>query len=60
MEYQITFIHTVEQTYTALIEAESEEEARKMFDDEPFDHLVDEEPSDTQGLEIKITNIEQV
>ena len=58
-KFEITFKHTEESTYTASIEAETKEEALQIFDDAPFDYLVDEEPSEVQGLDIEIENVER-
>lgn len=58
MKYAIEFKHIVEQTYTAIVEAETEEEARNLFDKDPFSNLEDDEPSNEQGLEIIINSVE--
>jgi hypothetical protein len=52
--YYIKFKHTLEETFTAKIEASSKKEALEIFDESPFDYLIDEEPEDTQGLDIEI------
>ena len=52
--YHIKFKHTLEQTFTAIVEAESKKEAIELFEDDPFGNLVNEEPEDTQGLDIDI------
>lgn len=58
--FEITFKHTIEETYTAHIEAETEDEARELLEDEGFDHLVDEEPSNIDGLRIDIIKITEL
>jgi hypothetical protein len=60
MKFAIKFKHTVEQTYTAIIEAENEVDAIAIFDEEPFEYLEDEEPSDEQGLRIDIIDVEEI
>jgi len=60
MKYAIKFKHVIEQTYTAIVDAENEEEARQFFDEDPFSNLEDEEPSNEQGLEIKIKSIKEM
>lgn len=59
-KFEISFTHTEESDYVAIIEAETQEEALQIFNEEPFDHLKDEEPSDVQGTEIVINNTERV
>ena len=39
--YYIKFKHTLEQTYTAKIEADSEKEALEIFDEDPFGNLIE-------------------
>jgi hypothetical protein len=56
--FTIEFKHTVEESYTAIIDAETEDEALELFDDDPFSYLIDGEPDDVQGLRIDITNVE--
>lgn len=51
--FQIKFKHTVEETYTANVEAMTESQALELFDENPFDY-VEGEPEDTQGLDIDI------
>lgn len=57
--FTIDFKHTVEETYTAIIDAETEEEAMEMFNESPFDYLMDEEPSQVDGLSIDVINTEE-
>lgn len=56
-EYKIKFKHLVEQTFTAIIEAEDENHARQLFDEDPFSNLEDEEPANEQGLDIEIISV---
>ncbi len=60
MKYAIEFKHVIEQTYTAIVEAENEEEARQIFDEDPFSNLEDEEPANEQGLEIIIESVKEM
>ncbi|GHT09053.1 hypothetical protein FACS189426_06280 [Bacteroidia bacterium] len=53
-KYRIKFKHTVEQTFSDIIEAETEDKALYMFDESPFDYLEFDEPEDEQGLNIEI------
>ena len=48
-----TFVHLVEITYQFEIEADTEEEARKKIEDDPFEYLTIDDPVDEQGLELK-------
>lgn len=61
-KFEINFKHTLEHSYRATIEAESKEEAEKIFEDEPFDHFEenDDEPYETSGLDIKILEITEI
>lgn len=56
-EFKIKFEHTLKETYTAVIEAESEEEALEIFEEYPFDYLKDDEPEDVNGLNIDIISV---
>ena len=59
-KFKITFKHIEESFYTAIIDAETEEKAIQIFYNEPFDHLLDEEPSGVQGIDIEIESTKQV
>lgn len=59
-KFEVKFKHLIEETYTSLIEAETEEEAMKIFDEEPFDHVISEDPEDIQGLDIEIIDTVEV
>lgn len=57
MKYVVTYIHTVEITYNAIVEADSREEAiAKIEEDLDF---ISEEELDYQGLEVKVTGVEE-
>ena len=58
-KYIIKFNHICESTYTAVIEAKSKEEAEEIFNEAPFDYLVNEEPEDEQALDIRIISIKK-
>ena len=47
--YRIKFEHVEESTYTAVVEANSYEEAMDIFEESPFDYLENEEPDNVQG-----------
>jgi hypothetical protein len=60
-KYEIKFKHVLEQFYVAEIEAENENEARQLFDDDPFEYVGEGgEPYDEQGLDIIIEDIKKV
>jgi hypothetical protein len=59
-KFKITFKHTVENTYEAVIEAHTKEEALKIFDYRPFEYLEDDEPIDIKELSIDIINTEKI
>jgi hypothetical protein len=59
-KFEIKFKHTVEESYRAVIEAETMDEALAVFDDEPFDHLENDEPYNTQGIEIEIISKKEI
>lgn len=48
-KYVIKFSHVEESEYTAIVEAESYEEAVDIFEESPFDYLENEEPDYAQG-----------
>lgn len=54
--FKIKFKHTVEITYEANVEAESEEQARVYFDDSPFDY-VQGDGEEGDGVSIDIISI---
>lgn len=56
-KFKITFVHTVEQTYEALVEAETEQEAKEKFGGNVFGNLINKDPIDEQGIDIDITDI---
>ena len=48
-KYVIKFSHVEESEYTAIVEAESYEEAMDIFEESPFDYLEDVEPDSVHG-----------
>lgn len=61
MKYEITFTHTVEQKYKAIVDADDKESAREIFNEDQFRYVEGNgEPIDQQGLEINIDSIEEV
>lgn len=56
-KYVIKFEHVEESTYTALVEANSYEEAMDIFEESPFDYLEDEEPDYTQGQAFHVSKV---
>ena len=59
MKYIINFTHTVEETYEAIVEASSKEEAKELFNEDPFKFVTTEEPIEVHGLDIKIDSIKK-
>lgn len=56
-KYVIKFEHVEESTYTAVVEANSYEEAMDIFEESPFDYLEDEEPDNKQGLMYHVSEV---
>ena len=56
-KYVIKFSHVEEREYTAIVEAESYEEAMDIFEESPFDFLEDEEPDSVQGYEFYVSKV---
>ena len=50
-KYVIKFSHVEESEYTAVVEAESYEEAMDIFEESPFEYLEDEEPDSVNGID---------
>ncbi|MDR2774018.1 MAG: hypothetical protein LBC19_04620 [Tannerella sp.] len=60
-KFKIEFVHTVENLYTCVVEAETKEEAIEIFNDSPFDcDEIPDEPLEKQGLEIKIMDVKKI
>lgn len=56
-KFKVTYIHTVEHTYEAIVEADSMEEAkRKLEDDMDF---INEDEVGYQGLKVNVTDVEE-
>lgn len=56
-KYVIKFSHVEESKYTAIVEAESYEEAMDIFEESPFDYLEDEEPDSVQGYAFHVSKV---
>ena len=56
-KYVIKFEHVKESTYTALVEANSYEEAMDIFEESPFERIEDEEPDTVQGLKYHVSEV---
>lgn len=56
-KYVIKFNHVEESEYTAVVEANSYEEAMDIFEESPFDYLEDEEPDNKQGLTYHVSEV---
>lgn len=56
-KYVIKFSHVEESEYTAIVEAESYEEAMDIFEESPFDYLEDEEPDSVQGQAFHVSKV---
>lgn len=56
-KYVIKFSHVEESKYTAIVEAESYEEAMDIFEESPFDYLEDEEPDSVQGHTFHVSKV---
>lgn len=56
-KYVIKFEHVEENTYTAIVEANSYEEAMVIFEESPFDYLEKEEPDNVQGLTYHVSEV---
>nr|DAX58800.1 MAG TPA: 5-chloro-2-hydroxyhydroquinone dehydrochlorinase [Caudoviricetes sp.] len=56
-KYVIKFEHVEEKTYTAIVEANSYEEAMDIFEESPFECIEDEEPDTVQGLTYHVSEV---
>ena len=56
-KYVIKFEHVEESTYTAIVEANSYEEAMDILEESPFDYLEKEEPDNVQGLTYHVSEV---
>lgn len=56
-KYVIKFSHVEESEYTAIVEAESYEEAMDIFEESPFEYLEDEEPDSVQGHAFYVSKV---
>ena len=58
MKYRVEFTHTIEQTFIVTVDAESEEEARKMIDDDAYAYVKEgQEPEREEGIKYEINEI---
>jgi hypothetical protein len=57
-KFEITFDHTIKETYTAIVEAENEDEAKEIFDSDPFEYA-EKYPIDSSGIDMEITDIKE-
>ena len=55
--YKIKFEHVEESEYTAIVEANSYEEAMDIFEESPFEYLEDEEPDSVQGYAFHVSEV---
>ncbi|WP_298827940.1 hypothetical protein [uncultured Capnocytophaga sp.] len=56
-KYVIKFEHVEESTYTAIVEANSYEEAMDIFEESPFECIEEEEPNSVQGLTYHVSEV---
>lgn len=56
-KYVIKFEHVEESTYTAVVEANSYEEAMDIFEESPFECIEEEEPDTVQGLTYHVSEV---
>ena len=57
MKYIVRYVYEVEITYEAIVEANSEEEARQKMEDFDFET---EEEIDRQGINVNIYDVEEI
>ena len=58
-KYVIKFSHVEESKYTAIVEANSYEEAMDIFEESPLDYIEDEEPDNKQGLTYHVSEVNE-
>lgn len=56
-KYVIKFEHVEESTYTAIVEANSYEEAMDIFEESPFECIEEEEPDTVQGITYHVSEV---
>jgi len=55
MKYQITFKHTVVQTFTAIVEAETVSGAKDKLEEDPYVYVEDPAtPDNEEGVDLQI------
>lgn len=58
-KYVIKFEHVEESTYTAIVEANSYEEAMDIFEESPFEYIEDEESDTVQGQAFHVSKVSE-
>jgi len=58
-KYVIKFSHVEESEYTAIVEAESYEEAMDIFDENPFEFLESESPIHERSVDWNVSEVTQ-
>ena len=56
-KYVIKFEHVEESTYTAIVEANSYEEAMDIFEKSPLECIEEEEPDTVQGITYHVSEV---
>lgn len=56
-KYVIKFEHVEESTYTAIVEANSYEEAMDIFEENPLECIEEDEPDTVQGLTYHVSEV---
>lgn len=56
-KYVIKFEHVEESTYTAIVEANSYEEAMDIFEESPFECTEEDEPDTVQGITYHVSEV---
>jgi hypothetical protein len=61
MKFEIRFKHKIAEYYTCIVEADSEEKALEMFDEDPFDcGEIAGEPYKVNGLSVDVIEIKEI
>lgn len=56
-KFRVRYVHKVEITYDAIVEADSKEEAEQKMEDFNFES---EKETDYQGIEVEIIEVEEL
>lgn len=59
-KFKIEFTYVIKEHYEIEVEAETEDEAKEIFDTNPHDFCFNTDPLESHGLEVEINSIEQV